>query len=98
MEYIKLTIEAGSNRSQTIDLLGDTVVGIFYPAAIDGTLSLKAYNPLVNALGPFKILSFVSGGYEPILVNDTIGIQSICIEASVNQSTKREFLIVKVDL
>ena len=97
-----IVIPNGQHDSAEIDLTRVTLVGLFMPAAFDGTLLqfkvAKAlggsYVDMLDGTTPMQV-SVAAAGYVKLQPSDFVGISAIKLSATTQQTADRTFTLVK---
>lgn len=95
LQYKTATIANGAQVSNVIDLQSDRLVGIIFPAAVDGTIDLDVVHANTGAALTYKTGIFAASTYLPI--TDGEGVGKVQVSSSVNQTADREFMLVVVE-
>jgi hypothetical protein len=93
IRHVSLKIANGSSASDPVEVHGDLLGGIYLPAAVDGTLSIKANHPVSGSFVAFQDVSFTASAYVPLTPSDTFALAELRLETSVAQTADREFVL-----
>lgn len=87
-------VKMANGGTDTPEVVFDTelLVGVFLPAAITGTLSLEAKNPVSGSWGTIKTITFVANGYFNLVADDMRGFGAVRVHASTGQAAERQFV------
>lgn len=99
VDYIEADIQSGTTTSQTLDLCGSSLVGIYMPAAFTGTaitfqVSVDGTNfqPMYQGSTQYSI-SVSAGRYQQIPGSDFAGIRYLQVVSGSSETGLRKLML-----